>query len=298
MASFFDAEFEGPLDDIMFEGHKLCYTVNGRTQTVECLAVVSSGVVVEGDDENSLEPGDLCVSVNGEPLINLVYQRGHVDFMDLVHRILDEQGASGSRVIRFLRPRIPSVTTNAEGIDILSNITLLTLRQEEASLIFDEVKQREYVEKKMNREFERQQANEQRELERKAQEEIKLMKAEGIKQELRVEVSKLRELEKNLHEMQMVVDLERKRVSALEANFYGDYIAKSSLHEVKYPDYQQALGLTIVPMKMTFVLEEKEGQSILLDICVVTNSVHSSEVEIGVNTHPQTYPLTNPPKDI
>ena len=289
MASFFDAEFEGPLDDIMFEGHKLCYTVNGRTQTVECLAVVSSGLVVEGDAENALEPGDLFVSVNGEPLINLICPRGHTEFMQLVHRILDEQSAGGSRVIRFLRPQVPSVTTNAEGIDILSNITLLTLRQEEASLIFDEVKQREYVEKKMTREFERQQANEQRAMERKAQEEIKLMKAEGIILELRAEVSKLREMEKNLHEMQMVVDVERKRVSALEANFYGDYIAKSSLHEVKYPDYQQALGLTIVPMKMTFVLEEKEGQTLLLDVCVVTNSVHCADVQIGSMTHP-----TNP----
>ena len=280
-ATFYDAEFDGPLD-LVFEAHRLCYTVNGRTQTIDCLAVLdASAIVAEGEAESAVQTGDIFVSVNGEPMINISLQRGKTEFIDEAMRILDEQENRGSRVIRFLRPAVPNVVMNADGIDILADVTILTLRQEEASLIFDEIKQREYVEKKMAREFERQQANEQRARERAVQQEALLAKAEIQKQEIRAEVIKLRELEKKFHEMQYAVDSERKRVTVMESNFYAEHIAHCSLHEVKYPDYQQALGLTIVPMKVTLVNEESEDKTTLVDCCIVTNSIHTSEVEVG-----------------
>ena len=238
---------------LIIEKHKLTYTVSGRTQTIDCCAVVSSFTSTEVNE------GDVLININEFPLLNnpSLMNSGR-DHFEIISKMINE--ARPPRRIRFLRREMMDGSET-----ILGDTTVVSLRPEEAALLYDEVQEREFEEKVRIREREKQLA-----IEREKQR----VEEEERRQSEIMERKRREELERNI-----IKQRERHEYEAQERQFYEEHPANANLYEISFPVDQRSLGLSVVARKLTYIKESRKRKTI--DCCVVTQSELTSQVKSG-----------------
>ena len=251
--TFFDVLFpDGEPLGLIIERHRLTYTVHGRTQTIDCCAVVSSFTSPE------VAEGDILININEFPLLNnpALLNAGR-DHFQIISKMINE--ARPPRRIRFLRRE--ALDGDGEAA-VLSDTTVATLRPDEAPLIYDEVQQKEHEERLRVREREKQAAIER---EKQRVEEEERRQAEIMERKRRDEL-----------ELKIIKERQLLEYEEQERRFYEDHPATANLYEISFPVDRRSFGLTVTARRLTYVKESRKRKSI--DCCAVTHSELTTQV--------------------
>ena len=250
---FYDILFpDGEPLGLIIERHRLTYTVHGRTQTIDCCAVVSSFTSSE------VAEGDILININEFPLLNnpALLNAGR-DHFEIISKMINE--ARPPRRIRFLRREA------MDGEVVLSDTTVVSLRPDEASLIYDEVQQKEHEERLRVREREKLAAIER---EKQRVEEEERRHAEAVERKRREDL-----------ELKIIRERQRLEYEEQERRFYEDHPATANLYEIAFPVDQRSFGLTVTARRLTYVKESRKRRTI--DCCAVTHSELTAQVKPG-----------------